>query len=106
MDVSGQLQAPVALHPGKGPLTRCRGGWLNPRASLDVLEKRKISGSCRDSNPGIFQLVQSHLLRYPGSCCVCITFWSMKQAEGAEYWHPFLVRNAFRVSITAGTNKT
>jgi len=58
---------------------------MNPRASVDVVEKRKISGSCRDSNPGIYQLLdQSHLLRSPGSCCVCITFCSMKQTEGAE----------------------
>ena len=85
MDVSGQFHAPAALAPGKAPRTHCRGDWVNPSASLDVVEQRKISGSCRDSNPGIYQLlVQSHLLRYPGSCCVCITFWSMKQAEGAE----------------------
>jgi len=32
--------------------TNCTGGWLGPRAGLDVVAKSKISIFCRDSNPG------------------------------------------------------
>lgn len=56
MDVNVQLHASAAP-PGKGPSTHCRGGWVNPRASMDVLEKRKVSDSCRDSNSEIYQLL-------------------------------------------------
>jgi hypothetical protein len=33
------------------PITHWIGGWVGPRASLDILEKRKISCPCWDSNP-------------------------------------------------------
>jgi hypothetical protein len=43
MEVSGQLHAPAALPPGKGPPgTRWMGGWVGPRAGLDAVENRKI----------------------------------------------------------------
>jgi hypothetical protein len=29
-------------------------GWVGRRACLDVLEKRKVSCPCWDSNPGLF----------------------------------------------------
>jgi hypothetical protein len=44
------------------------GGWVGPRASLDDVEKRKISFSYRESNsgrPARSQLL--YLLSYPGS---------------------------------------
>jgi hypothetical protein len=31
--------------------TNCIGGWVDPRAGLDAVVKRKIPSSCRDSNP-------------------------------------------------------
>jgi hypothetical protein len=41
--VSGQLHSPVALPPGeRAPGTDWIGGWVDPRASLDDLEKRKF----------------------------------------------------------------
>jgi hypothetical protein len=38
MEVSGHLQAPAALPPGKKTGNRCIGGWAGPRAGLDVFE--------------------------------------------------------------------
>jgi hypothetical protein len=32
---------PRPLYPQKKPATRCRGGWVGPRASLDVDEKSR-----------------------------------------------------------------
>jgi len=40
------------LLPENNPGTHWRWGWVGLRASLDVLERRKISFPCRDSNPG------------------------------------------------------
>jgi hypothetical protein len=37
--VSGQLHAPAALPPGKRPGTHFIGGWVDPRAGLDDMEK-------------------------------------------------------------------
>jgi hypothetical protein len=36
MGVGGQLHAPAALPPGKRPGTHCIGGWVGPRAGLDL----------------------------------------------------------------------
>jgi hypothetical protein len=41
----------------------CECGWA-PRASLDVLEKRKISCLCQDSNPGPSSPKPSHCSDY------------------------------------------
>jgi hypothetical protein len=40
MEVSGQLNAPAALSPGKEP--HWIRGWVSPKASLDTVMKRKI----------------------------------------------------------------
>jgi len=41
--VSGQLHAPAALPPGKEPpVTHWIGGWVDLRAVLDAVVKRKI----------------------------------------------------------------
>jgi hypothetical protein len=40
--MSGQLHAPAALAPGKSPVTHFIGGWVDPRAGLDDMEKRKL----------------------------------------------------------------
>jgi hypothetical protein len=37
------------LYPRERPGTHCRGGWVGPRAGLDVCEK---SRPLRDSIPG------------------------------------------------------
>jgi hypothetical protein len=38
--VSGQLHAPVALPRERAPGTHCIGGWVDPRAGLDDMEKQ------------------------------------------------------------------
>jgi hypothetical protein len=44
---------PRPLYPcGKSPGTHWVGGKVGPRASLDAVEKIKISGPCREFNPG------------------------------------------------------
>jgi len=48
--VTGQLFAPAALPPGKNSGTHRMGSWLNPRASLDVLEIVQMLCSYRKSN--------------------------------------------------------
>jgi len=40
MEVNGQLYAPAALPPGKQP--HWIGGWVEPKAGLDAVVKRKI----------------------------------------------------------------
>ena len=41
MEASGQLHAPTTLTSGKGSKSHYTGGWVGPRASLDILDKRK-----------------------------------------------------------------
>jgi hypothetical protein len=40
MVVSGQLFVPAALTQGNNPGNHGIGGWMGPRAGLDILEKR------------------------------------------------------------------
>jgi hypothetical protein len=41
--MSGQLHAPAALPPGeRAPGTHWIGGWVDPRADLDDVEKKKF----------------------------------------------------------------
>jgi hypothetical protein len=46
-----------ASHPGRfilkerAPGTHWIGGWVDPRAILDTVVKRKISSLCQESNP-------------------------------------------------------
>jgi hypothetical protein len=54
MEVSGQLNAPATLPPRKDPrytLDSWIGGWVGPRAGLDMVVKRKILSPCQESNP-------------------------------------------------------
>jgi hypothetical protein len=51
MEVSAQLHAPAALHPRKQPPVPTVGGWVGPRAGLDVMKKRIFSCPYRESNP-------------------------------------------------------
>jgi hypothetical protein len=44
MEVSGQLDNTAAFPPGDGaPGTYLIGSWVDPRAGLDFMKKRKIS---------------------------------------------------------------
>jgi hypothetical protein len=41
------------MFPGQiAPAIHLIGGWMGPRAGLDLVEKRKISCPCLESNPG------------------------------------------------------
>jgi hypothetical protein len=49
MEVNRLLQAPAALHAvEKVPDTH----WMGPRAGLDVVQKKEISCTCQEQNPG------------------------------------------------------
>jgi len=39
MEVDVQRHAPSALPPGKRRVTHCIGGWVRPRAGLDIYGK-------------------------------------------------------------------
>jgi hypothetical protein len=44
MEVSGQFHAPAALPPGERvPDTHWIGSWVDPRVSLDAVEKRDLA---------------------------------------------------------------
>lgn len=51
MRVSGQLNAPAALRPGKNAGTNSKEGWLSPRASLDGFDEEIMSCTYRGSYP-------------------------------------------------------
>lgn len=60
MQVSGQHHISAILFL---VLTQEVAGWV-PRASLGILEDRKISLSCQDSNPGLSSLQPSCYTNY------------------------------------------
>jgi hypothetical protein len=41
----------------RAPGTNWRGGWVGPKAVLDVAEKRQIPSSRRESNPRTLNIV-------------------------------------------------
>jgi len=51
MNISGQHHNPPALPPGTEPMVPIgyEDGWA-PKASLEVVVKRKIPSPCQDSN--------------------------------------------------------
>ena len=52
MEVSGQHHPPAALPATNNLGTHLIGGWVGPKAGLDLLKKRRTSRPWRDSNPG------------------------------------------------------
>jgi hypothetical protein len=50
MEVSGQLHAPAALPQGKSPWYPLDRRWVDPRAVVDAVVKRKIPSPRRESN--------------------------------------------------------
>jgi hypothetical protein len=54
MEISGRHHASATLPPGKDPPgTHWVGGWVGPTASLNAVERRKISCPCREWDPGL-----------------------------------------------------
>lgn len=52
MEVSNQLHIPATLpFKERVPIIHCIGGWVCLRASLDIMEMRKISCPCHELNP-------------------------------------------------------
>jgi len=49
--MSDEPHAPAAVSPKKSSGTHCIRGWVKTGTSLDVVEKRPISGPCRNSKP-------------------------------------------------------
>jgi hypothetical protein len=43
MEMSGQIQTPNAITPGKPLCIRCTGGWVGPKAGLKFMQMGKIS---------------------------------------------------------------
>jgi hypothetical protein len=82
MEVSAQLHASTALLPGKEPPgTHWIGGWVDPRAGLDDVERRKIhpllglelqslgrparsKSLCRLCYPGSFSVYDGKTIRH------------------------------------------
>jgi hypothetical protein len=46
------------------PVIHSIGGWVDPRAGLDAMEKRKISLPCRESNTGRLARTDLHPYKY------------------------------------------
>jgi hypothetical protein len=52
MKMSFHLHVPAALPQENGPQYPSNKKLCGPRADLDIVQQRKISFSCQDSNPG------------------------------------------------------
>jgi hypothetical protein len=83
MEVSGQLHAPTALPFGKRASgTHWIGGWVDPRAGLDDVEKRKFLSLPGLEPRPLFRPARSqslYRLSYPGSCLGCYSPVKWKQ---------------------------
>jgi hypothetical protein len=64
MVVRGQHHAPANLPTEKNPGTYSIGVLVGPRASLGILETRKIYFTCREWNSGPSNLQLSHYIDY------------------------------------------
>jgi hypothetical protein len=71
MGVSGQFHAQASLPSRKEPITHWIGGWVGPRAVLDVVVKRKIPSTCQESNPRT-PIVQPIAQRYTDSAVMAL----------------------------------
>jgi len=57
------------------PGTHWIGGWVGPRASLDVGVRRKIPSPYRDSNPQSLQIINSYLSIFEHDNCSDSALW-------------------------------
>jgi hypothetical protein len=73
VEVSGQLQLQPLCLREMSLSTHWLGGWAGLRAGLDAVEKRKVSCSRWEWNPGTSACSPSlYRLSYPCSHCVCV----------------------------------
>jgi hypothetical protein len=64
MEVNGQPDVPAALpNRERAPNIHWIGGWVDPRANLDMVLRRKIPSPCRESNT-------DHLIVQPVASCI------------------------------------
>jgi hypothetical protein len=86
MGVSGQRHAPAALYPrGKDP--RYPGGWVGPRAGLDIEDGGKILYPCRGSNPDrpVVQPVVRHYTAWANPAYLLLSVLSNKNKPRSKY---------------------
>jgi hypothetical protein len=98
--VIGQLHAPTGLPLGKAPppLYNWIGGWVDPRASLDDLEKRKFF-----TLPGLEVQPLSrparsqslYRLRYPGSNTIIYSMLIYLFPFNSSSWGPIYPFKAY-----------
>jgi hypothetical protein len=69
----------------RAPGTHWIGGWLGPRAGLDIVTKRKIPSPCRESNPDhpLGRVLQKLLLKYSRSS---LPFMFTRARHWFLYW--------------------
>jgi hypothetical protein len=81
--VSGQLHAPAALPPGKGPPgTHWIRDWVGPRAGLDGMERRKfLTQPGFNSDPSVVQPVASRYTDYAIPAHITSSFRDNKSAR-------------------------
>jgi hypothetical protein len=60
MEMSVQFYAPAALPTERVPGTHWIGGWVDPRAVLDAVVKKKIPSPRRESNPDLQPVAQRY----------------------------------------------
>jgi hypothetical protein len=63
MQVSCQLHAQAALPPGKEPsfVTIWIGGWVDPRAGVEAMEKIKVHAPAGDGNLAIQPVTRPYI---------------------------------------------
>jgi hypothetical protein len=82
MEVSGQLQAPAPLPPGKPPCIHWIGGWVGLKAGLDGVEGN-ISCPRQELNPGrLASSLSLHQLSYPGFYLTESVFFTIGEKPG------------------------
>jgi hypothetical protein len=87
MEVSGQLQAPVALPQGKEPLVPIgSGAGGGARAVLDAVVKRKIPSPRRESNPRT-PIVQPAAQRYTNWAITALSRWRQYENHVLKFWN-------------------
>jgi hypothetical protein len=84
MEVSGQLHAPAALHPGRDPGTHWIGGWVGSRAVLNAVVKVNTPSSRRESNPRI-PIVQPVAQRYTDWAITALNAFAIATLNTACY---------------------